>query len=70
MGTKVTKNKDIMGGIPVIKGTRVPVGLICGLMARGYGPEYISKAYGISKKQIQVALEYAADQFNGYRLPA
>lgn len=70
MTTEVIKDKNIMGGVPVIKGTRVPVSLIYGLMARGFSPEYIKKAYGISKKQIQAALEYAADQFNGYRLSA
>jgi uncharacterized protein (DUF433 family) len=69
MSAKVIKDKDIMGGIPVIKGTRIPVSLIYGLMARGYGSEYLTNAYGISKKQIQAALEYAADQFNGYRQP-
>jgi len=38
-------------------------------MARGYGLKYLTKAYGISKKQIQAALEYASDRFNGYRQP-
>jgi uncharacterized protein (DUF433 family) len=65
----IIKDKDIMGGVPVIKGTRIPVSLIYGLMARGYSLKYLTKAYGISKKQIQAALEYASDRFNGYRHP-
>lgn len=56
-------NPKIMVGKPVIKGTRVPVGLILNLLANGYTVEKVIKAYPIlNKKQIEAALSFAAEK--------
>jgi uncharacterized protein (DUF433 family) len=50
-----------MGGKPCIRGLRVTVGTIVGLMASGYSPNDILKAYPyLELDDIYEALAYAA----------
>jgi uncharacterized protein (DUF433 family) len=58
----ITINPKIMGGEPVIKGTRIPVRIIIELLAQGYTPERIIKdCYPhLTKEKILAALNYAA----------
>ena len=57
---RITIDKNIRHGKPVIKGTRVPVDLIVGSLAGGASMEKICEDYGIEKEDILAALEYAA----------
>jgi uncharacterized protein (DUF433 family) len=43
--TRITINPEVIGGKPCIRGLRVTVGTIVGLMASGRTPEDILKAY-------------------------
>ncbi len=43
--TRITRNPELMGGKPCIRGMRVTVGTIVGLMASGHTPGDILKAY-------------------------
>ncbi|VXD25729.1 conserved hypothetical protein [Planktothrix serta PCC 8927] len=43
--TRITINPEVMGGKPCIRGLRVTVGTLIGLMASGRTPEDILKAY-------------------------
>ena len=43
--TRITINPEVMGGKPCIRGLRVTVGTLVGLMASGRTPEDILKAY-------------------------
>ena len=43
--TRITINPEVMGGKPCIRGLRVTVGTIVGLMASGRTPEDILKDY-------------------------
>ena len=59
--SKIELNPNIMGGKPCIKGTRVTVGTIVGLIAAGASFETILKDYPYLKNEyITEALEYAA----------
>ncbi len=50
-----------MGGKPCIRGLRVTVGTVVGLMASGHSPEEILKAYPyLELADIYEALAYAA----------
>jgi len=50
-----------MGGKPCIRGTRVTVGTIVGLIASGRGVDEILEAYPyLEQEDIQQALSYAA----------
>lgn len=62
---EIIKNKKIQGGVPVFKGTRIPVAQVFSLLSRGMAPKEIVDSYPITKNQIKIALEYASNQFNG-----
>ena len=58
---RITFNPEVMGGKPCIRGMRVTVGTIVGLMASGHTPEEILKAYPyLERDDIYQALAYAA----------
>jgi uncharacterized protein (DUF433 family) len=57
----ISVDPQICSGKPVIKGTRIMVKNILGMMAGGYTLEKIIAAYPeLSKEMIEAALEYAA----------
>ncbi|MCL5990938.1 MAG: DUF433 domain-containing protein [Bacteroidetes bacterium] len=59
--SRIELNPAVMGGKPYIKGTRVTVGTIVGLIASGASFESILKDYPYLKNEdITEALEYAA----------
>ena len=54
-------NPKILGGKPVIRGTRIPVYLILELLSAGYDFKRIIEAYPTLKEEdIRAAVEYAA----------
>ena len=58
---KIIANPGILGGKPVIEGTRLSVEHVLGLLANGMSNEEIIESYPIlSEKSIQAALAYAA----------
>lgn len=58
---RITHNPAVMGGKPCIRGLRVTVGTILGLMSTGATRERILEAYPYLEPQdIDAALEYAA----------
>lgn len=60
----------VMGGKPVIRGTRVPVQVIIGSLAGGMGVEEICREYGVAQEDIQAALAYAAQVLADERIHA
>jgi uncharacterized protein (DUF433 family) len=58
---RITLNPRVMGGKPCIRGMRVTVGLIVGLVATGLTAEEILRAYPyLEAEDIPAALSYAA----------
>jgi len=58
---RITHDPAVMGGRPCIRGMRVTVGAILGLLAAGHSVEEILKAYPyVERDDIQAALAYAA----------
>jgi uncharacterized protein (DUF433 family) len=53
---------QIAHGVPVLKGTRVPVRLVVGQLAGGETIEGVMGAYALSEEQVRAALGYAAEQ--------
>jgi len=59
--TRITLDPDVMGGKPCIRGMRVTVGTVVGLLASGHTPADILEAYPyLEEEDIQQALAYAA----------
>ena len=58
---RITHNPAVMGGKPCIRGLRVTVGMILGLLAVGQTHERILQAYPyLEPEDIDAALAYAA----------
>jgi len=58
---RVTSDPKVMGGKPCIRGMRVTVGTIVGLVATGHDHEEILKLYPyLEEEDIRQALSYAA----------
>ena len=59
--TRITFDQKVMGGKPCIRGLRVTVGTIVGLVATGYSTADILKSYPyLEKEDVMEALAYAA----------
>ena len=58
---RITLNPDVMGGRPCVRGTRVTVGSIVGLLAAGHDRSEVLELYPyLSSVDIDAALSYAA----------
>jgi uncharacterized protein (DUF433 family) len=67
---RITFNPEVMGGKPCIRGLRVTVGTIIGLMASGHTPEEILAAYPyLELLDIYEALTYAAWRVEEIEIP-
>ncbi|CAI4030793.1 hypothetical protein DNFV4_01223 [Nitrospira tepida] len=59
--TRITTDPQVMGGKPCIRGLRVTVGTVVGLVAAGHSKEDILKLYPyLEEPDIAEALSYAA----------
>ena len=61
--TRITFDPAVMGGKACIRGMRVTVGTIVGLLSAGRSPEEILKAYPyLEREDIDQALAYARSE--------
>jgi uncharacterized protein (DUF433 family) len=68
--TRITRDPAVMGGKPCIRGMRVTVGTVVGLMAAGHSEDDILKAYPyLEKEDLREALAYAAWRAEEFELP-
>ena len=67
---RITFSVDVMGGKPCIRGMRVTVGTIVGLVASGQSHAEILKAYPyLEQEDIRQALAYAAWRVEEFDVP-
>jgi uncharacterized protein (DUF433 family) len=67
---RITLDPDVMGGKPCIRGIRVTVGTILGLLASGHTEEKILSAYPyLEKADIRAALSYATWRVEELEVP-
>jgi uncharacterized protein (DUF433 family) len=58
---RITLNPEVMGGKPCVRGLRITVGTIVGLIAAGRTVDEILAAYPyLEREDIRQALQYAA----------
>jgi uncharacterized protein (DUF433 family) len=68
--TRITVNPRQMGGVPCIRGLRIPVATIVGMVADGMTEAEILKAYpDLEADDIHEALHYAAEAVRERELP-
>jgi uncharacterized protein (DUF433 family) len=59
---RITVNPKQMGGVPCIRGLRIPVATVVGLVADGMTvPEIIEELPSLEAEDVQAALRYAAE---------
>ena len=67
---RITHDPAVMGGRPCIRGMRVTVSTILGLLASGHSHDQVLEAYPyLEKDDIQAALSYAAWRTEEAELP-
>ena len=58
---RITHDPNVMGGRPCIRGMRVTVGTVVGLVAAGHSTQAILEAYPyLEPDDVKAALSYAA----------
>jgi uncharacterized protein (DUF433 family) len=68
--TRVTVNPGQMGGVPCIRGLRIPVATVVGMVAEGLSNTDILAAYpDLEREDIREALRFAADAVRERELP-
>ena len=68
--TRITFDPNVMGGKPCIRGLRVTVGTIVGLVAADHSPDEILRLYPyLEAEDIREALAYAAWRSEEVELP-
>jgi uncharacterized protein (DUF433 family) len=68
--TRITVKPEQMGGIPCIRGLRIPVATVVEMIADGMTGKEILKAYpDLEIEDIQEALKYAAEAVRERELP-
>jgi uncharacterized protein (DUF433 family) len=67
---RITVQPGVMGGKPTLRGMRVTVGTILGLLAAGHSIHEILQAYPyLEEADIRAALQYAAWRVEEIELP-
>lgn len=68
--SRITVEPDKMGGVPCIRGFRIPVATLVGMVANGMTFESILSEYpDLEKEDIQEALTFAAEAVRERQLP-
>jgi uncharacterized protein (DUF433 family) len=68
--TRISVNSAQMGGVPCLRGLRIPVATVVGMTADGMAPEEILRAYpDLEPDDIREALLYAAETLRQRELP-
>ena len=68
--TRITVNPSQMGGVPCIRGLRIPVATVVGMVADGMAEaEILSACPDLTAADIQEALKYAAEAVRERELP-
>ena len=68
--TRITVDPAQMGGVPCIRGMRIPVATVLGMLADGMAEAEILEAYpDLEPADVQEALRYAAEAVRARKLP-
>lgn len=68
--TRITVRPDQMGGVPCVRGLRIPVATVVGMVADGMGESEIIAAYpDLEAEDVREAIRYAAEAVRERELP-
>jgi uncharacterized protein (DUF433 family) len=70
MFERITVNPKQMGGVPCVRGLRIPVATVVGMVADGMATDEILEAYpDLEPDDIREALQFAAEAVRERELP-
>lgn len=68
--TRITANPNQMGGVPCLRGLRIPVATVVAMVAEGMSEKEILEAYpDLEPEDVREALHYAAEAVRERELP-
>lgn len=68
--TRITVRPDQMGGVPCIRGLRIPVATVVGMLADGMSdPEILAVYPDLETEDVREAMRYAAETVRERELP-
>ncbi len=68
--TRITVRADQMGGVPCMRGLRIPVATVVGMVAEGMTDDEILQAYpDLEREDIREALRFATEAVRERELP-
>lgn len=66
---RIIVDPDVLGGKPVVKGTRISVEFVIDLLGRGWTQEQILREYDhVTAADVQACLAYASDVLKAERV--
>lgn len=66
----ITADPAILVGKPIIRGTRLAVEFILGLIAQGWSEAEIMRNYRLTSEQVRACVAYAQDRLNDEKVYA
>lgn len=68
--TRITVDPNQMGGMPCVRGLRIPVATVVGMVAEGMTEQEILEAYpDLERQDLREALQFAAEAVRERELP-
>ncbi len=68
---RITVDPKQMGGVPCVRGLRIPVATVVGMVGDGMSEEEILKTYpDLEREDIREALRYAAEAVREREIPS
>jgi uncharacterized protein (DUF433 family) len=68
--TRITVRPDQMGGVPCVRGLRIPAATVVGMIADGMSESEITDAYpDLEAEDIREVIQYAAEAVRERELP-
>jgi uncharacterized protein (DUF433 family) len=68
--TRITVNFNQMGGVPCIRGLRIPVATVVGMVTDGMSEDEILRSFpDLEREDIRESLKYAAETVRERELP-
>jgi uncharacterized protein (DUF433 family) len=68
--TRITVRPDQMGGVPCLRGLRIPVATVVGMIADGISDAEVLDAYpDLEAEDVREAMRYAAEAVRERELP-
>jgi uncharacterized protein (DUF433 family) len=66
---RIVLDPAVLAGKPVVRGTRLAVEFIIGLLAQGWKEEEVLQNYpGLTREDIQACLAYASERLNSEKV--